>query len=89
MNLLTRRNKPHRALARPCDDPAMVEYGNGVGQATGATGGGHAGAQMDAGAAFGQFVSSSIHTIQTMPPAQLALLVVIVVVGLVIFKRAF
>ena len=89
MNLLTGCNKAQSRACAACDDPAMVEYGNGVGQATGATGGGHAGAQMDAGAAFGQFVSSSIHTIQTMPPAQLALLVLIVVVGLVIFKRAF
>lgn len=89
MNLLTPCNKPRPRPTPACDDPAMVEYGNGVGQATGATGGGQAGAQMDAGAAFGQFVSSSIHTIQTMPPAQLALLVVIIVVGLLIFKRAF
>ena len=68
----------------------MVEYGNGVGQATGvAGGGGHASQQLDAGAAFGQFISNSVHTIQTMPPAQLALLVVAVVVGLLILRRAF
>ena len=67
----------------------MVEYGNGVGQATGIAGGGHASQQLDAGAAFGQFISSSIHTIQTMPPAQLALLAVVVVVGLLVLKRAF
>jgi hypothetical protein len=70
--------------------PGMVEYGQGVGQATGAGGGGGGGGQtMDAGAAFGQFVGNAVHTIQTMPPTQLALLVVIVVIGLVIFKRAF
>ncbi|HEX2755041.1 MAG TPA: hypothetical protein VHM48_06240 [Candidatus Limnocylindrales bacterium] len=67
----------------------MVEYGNGVGQATGAAGGTGGGQTMDAGAAFGQFVGNAVHTISTMPPTQLALLVVIVVVGLVIFKRAF
>ena len=68
----------------------MVEYGQGVGQATGvAGGGGGGGGSMDAGAAFGQFVGNAVHTIQTMPPAELALLVVIVIVGLVIFKRAF
>lgn len=44
---------------------------------------------MDAGAAFGQFIDNAVHTVSTMPPAQLALLVVIVVVGLLIFKRAF
>ena len=67
----------------------MVEYGNGVSQGTGAVGGGHASQQIDAGAAFGQFVSNSIHTISTLPPGQLLLLAAIVVVGLVIFKRAF
>jgi hypothetical protein len=70
----------------------MVEYGNGVGQATGlagGSGGGGGGTSMDAGAAFEQFVNNAVHTISTMPPTQLALLVVIVVIGLVIFKRAF
>jgi hypothetical protein len=68
----------------------MVEYGNGVGQASGIAGGSGGGGQsMDAGAALGQFVNNAVHTISTMPPTQLALLVVIVVVGLVIFKRAF
>lgn len=70
--------------------PGMVEYGNGVGQATGVAGGSGGGGQtMDAGAAFGQFVGNAVHTISTMPPTQLALLVVAIVVGLVIFKRAF
>jgi hypothetical protein len=70
--------------------PGMVEYGNGVGQATGVAGGGSGGGQsMDAGVAIGQFFGNAVHTISTMPPTQLALLVVIVVVGLVIFKRAF
>jgi hypothetical protein len=69
----------------------MVEYGNGVGQATGVAGGsgGHAAQNLDAGAAFGQFISNSVHTISTMPPAQLALLAVVVVIGLLILKRAF
>lgn len=67
----------------------MVEYGNGVGQATGPAGGGGGGQGLDAGAAFGQFVSNTVHTISTMPPGQLALLAVIVVIGLVILKRAF
>ena len=69
----------------------MVEYGNGVGQATGVAGsaGGHAAQNLDAGAAFGQFISNSVQTISTMPPAQLALLAVAVVIGLLILKRAF
>lgn len=79
------RASARRMMAR------MVEYGNGVGQATGVAGGsgGGGGTSMDAGAAFGQFVNNTVHTISTMPPTQLALLVVIVVIGLVIFKRAF
>ncbi len=69
----------------------MVEYGNGVGQATGIAGGsgGGGGHTMDAGVAIGQFVSNTAHTISTMPPMQLALLALIVIIGLVIFKRAF
>jgi hypothetical protein len=68
----------------------MVEYGNGIGQTTGAAGGsGGGGAQMDAGAALGNFVDNAAYTISTMPPAQLALLVIVVIVGLVILKRAF
>lgn len=75
---------------RLAHDPVMVEYGQGVGQATGAAGGGGGGGQtMDAGAAMGQFVGNAVHTISTMPPTELALLVVIIVIGLVIFKRAF
>ena len=68
----------------------MVEYGNGVGQATGvATGGSSGGQAMDAGAALGQFVDNAVHTISTMPPTQLAVLVVVIVIGFVVFKRAF
>jgi len=67
----------------------MAEYGNGVGQATGVAGGSGGGQSMDAGAAIGQFVGNAAHTISTMPPAQLALLVVVVIVGFVILKRAF
>jgi hypothetical protein len=71
--------------------PGMVEYGQGVGQATGVAGGGGGGGgqTMDAGAAIGQFVGNAVHTISTMPPTQLAILVIALVVGLVLFKRAF
>ena len=82
-----------QALAIPstrAHHPAMVEYGNGVGTATGVAGGGSGGGgQMDAGVALGQFVNNAAHTISTMPPMQLALLVVIVIVGFVILTRAF
>ena len=72
--------------------PGMVEYGQGVGQATGVAGGGGGGGggqTMDAGAAIGQFVGNAVHTISTMPPTQLAILVIAFVVGFVLFKRAF
>jgi hypothetical protein len=67
----------------------MVEYGNGIGQTTGTTGGAGGGGSMDAGAALGSFVDNAAHTISTMPPAQLAFLVIVVIVGFVILKRAF
>jgi hypothetical protein len=72
--------------------PGMVEYGQGVGQATGVAGGGGGGGggqTMDAGAAIGQFVGNAVHTLSTMPPTQLAILVIALVVGFVLFKRAF
>ena len=67
----------------------MVEYGNGVGQATEVAGGGggHAAQNLDAGAAFGQFISSSVHTISTMPPAQLIFIAFVVIAGLFVLKR--
>ena len=67
----------------------MVEYGNGVGQATGVAGGGGGGQTMDAGAAVGQFVGHAVDTIAAMPPSQLALLVVVIVIGFIVLKRAF
>jgi hypothetical protein len=70
----------------------MVEYGNGISQGgAGAVGGGggHANPPVDATAAFGQWVSDAAHTISTMPPAQLALLVVAVIVGFWVLRRAF
>jgi hypothetical protein len=71
-----------------CDDPAMVEYGNGVGQVSGQSGGG-GGGPLDVGASIGQFVSDTAHTIQTLPLAGQIAVVVIFLVGLVILRRAF
>ncbi len=67
----------------------MGEYGNTVGQTSGIAGGSHAGQSVDAGAALGQFIDNSIHTLSTMPPAELIAGFVILVVGLMILKRAF
>ena len=69
----------------------MVEYGNGVsgvaGQVAGGSGdGSHA---VDVGASANQFITDSMHTLSTMPPAGLLALVVVVVLGLIILRRAF
>jgi len=65
----------------------MVEYGNGVGEVAGRSGGG--GRSMDVGASLSQFVTDSVNTVSTMPPAALLLGFVIIVIGLLMVKRAF
>jgi hypothetical protein len=69
----------------------MVEYGNGVGEVAGRTGGGAGagGGSMDVGAAFGQFVANTTDTLATAPPEVLLVGLVVVVLGLIMFKRAF
>jgi len=68
----------------------MVEYGNGVSQGAGQVGGGHAAGQsVDVGSSVGQWVTDSVHTVSTMPPAALLAAVVIVFIGLMLLKRAF
>jgi hypothetical protein len=47
------------------------------------------GQSLDAGAAIGQAVSDSIHTISAMPPGALVLGFVIIVVGFFLLQRAF
>jgi hypothetical protein len=69
----------------------MVEYGNGVsgvaGQVTG--GSGDPGRSVDLGAQASQFLTDSVQTLSTMPPAGLLALAVVVFVGLLLLKRAF
>jgi len=73
-----------------CDDAAMLEYGNGVGEVAGKAGGGSGGgASMDIGASLSQLVTDSAHTIQTTPPGILLLGLVVIVVGLMMLKRVF
>ncbi|MDO8483447.1 MAG: hypothetical protein Q7S35_00715 [Candidatus Limnocylindrales bacterium] len=69
----------------------MVEYGNGVSQVAGQAGGGAGttGRSVDVGASVGQLLTDSVHTLSTMPPAALLALVVVIVLGLIILKRAF
>jgi hypothetical protein len=76
----------------------MGEYGVGIGDGpagqVGGGGGGPAGGtnpfadgNTDVGAAVGHFVNDSIHTLSTLSPVELLVLVVILFVGFVILKR--
>jgi hypothetical protein len=70
----------------------MVEYGNGVSQVAGKVGGGSGGGgaqPVDMGASVSQFVTNSMHTISTMPPAYLVVGLVVIFVGLIVLRRAF
>ena len=84
---MTAGRAPDAGLAYACDDRSMVEYGNGVGEVAGRSGGG--GQTMDVGASLSQLVTDSAHTISTMPPAALLLGVVVIIVGLMVLKRVF
>jgi len=66
----------------------VIEYGNGVGQATGQAGGSNGG-QLDWGASIGQFLNDSAHTVSTLPPLTLAVIVVVLVLGLIALRRVF
>jgi hypothetical protein len=73
----------------------MVEYGNGIGNGAagqvGGSGGGGGGSSVstDWGAAIGQGVNDAVNTLGAMPAWQLALIVIAIIAGLVILKRAF
>jgi hypothetical protein len=67
----------------------MLEYGQGVGQATGAGGQATGGGSQDLGAGAAAFVSNTIHTVSALPPEQLVALVVVMLVGMVFLRRAF
>jgi hypothetical protein len=67
----------------------MLEYGNGVAQGAGRATGGGGGGSADMGAQIGRAFNDSIQTLSTLPPAALLGLVVLVVVGLWVLKRAF
>ena len=69
----------------------MVEYGNGVSQVGGQVAGGSQGGPrtMDVGASVAQFFTSSAHTISTLPPGVLVAGCVVILLGLLMLKRAF
>jgi hypothetical protein len=70
----------------------MLEYGNDVGQGAGRVtggGGGGGGGSTDMSAQIGRAFNDSVHTLSTMPPAALLGIVVAIVIGLWVLKRAF
>ena len=68
----------------------MVEYGNTVGGVGGqVAGGAGAGRSVDFGAQASAFLTDTVHTLSTLPPAALLGLVVVVFLGLLFLKRAF
>jgi hypothetical protein len=67
----------------------MVEYGNGIGQVAGRAGGNGGGGTADLGAGASAFVSDAMHQISTMPPEMLLLIVVLILAGLFVLRRAF
>src|SRR4029079_8661498 len=70
-----------------CDDARMVEYGNGVGQVAGGSGG-VGGQAPDMGATLSQMVNDSVTRLGTVPPAGLVLLgAVVLVLGWILLKQ--
>ena len=70
----------------------MVEYGGGIskGPAGQVSGGSPTlGHPVDLGAQIGDLISDSVHTISTMPPGMLLVGLVVIVLGLIILRRAF
>ena len=70
----------------------MVEYGHGVGDVAGKVGGGAGGAGLGSGDPFAnisQFVNDSVNQISALPPEVLVGAVLVILLGLIIFKRAF
>jgi hypothetical protein len=71
----------------------MVEYGHGVGEVAGRSGGGGGtgigGGTTDLGAPVAQFINDSINTLSTLPPEMLVLGAVAFFLGLLLLKRAF
>jgi hypothetical protein len=65
----------------------MVEYGQAVGQGTGAAGGGGGGGSVDVGNAVSSWINSAGNTISTMPTWELVVLIGAVVFGLFLIRR--
>lgn len=69
----------------------MVEYGQGLGNGPAGQVGGSAGTGGGGGDWGGQVVTAAqdaIHQVSSLPPAQLVLLVAVVLIGLWVLRRA-
>jgi hypothetical protein len=68
----------------------MVEYGQGVGEVGGRVGGsgGGGGSGTDVGAGLASMISESVDRVAALPPETLVLLLVLVLAGLMILRRA-
>jgi hypothetical protein len=73
------------------DHPHMAEYGQGVAQGSGLTGGGSGGGggTLDVGQAAAGFVNDTVATLSALPPWALVALVVAIILGFILLKRAF
>jgi hypothetical protein len=72
----------------------MIEYGHAVGEGTGpgagaGGGSGLGGGPTDIGASAVDFVSNAVDRIAALPPEMLLLLGAVVLVGLIVLRRAF
>jgi hypothetical protein len=75
-----------------CDHPSVVEYGNGIangpaGQVGGAGGGHPLSVGGDPFANVTRFVNDGVAWLGSLPPAELVVLVVAVLVGLFLVRR--
>ena len=82
-------------MLRPCvawDHPPVGEYGNAIangpaGQVAGSGGGHPLAAVGDPFANVGHFVNDSVAWVSSLPPAELVVLIVAVLVGLVLVRK--
>lgn len=67
----------------------MIEYGHGVGQGTGATGGRSGGGSTDLGGEAVNALADVVDRVAALPPEMLVVLLLVVLAGLFVLKRAF
>lgn len=67
----------------------MVEYGQAVGQAAGQGGGNGGAGTQDLGTGAAEFVNHAVNELSALPPEALLLIAALIVIGLVVLRRAF